>query len=125
MRLLRRVVLAILLAVSGFGPALSAQSLRTLSGNRSLSSRKDLHVNVKFAAGSLAIGRDETGMLYRAKVTYDEDRFEPVMEYRDATLTVGETALDGPGSAENAAGVLQFLGDLLAAQGALQPAARH
>ncbi|WP_426762876.1 HPr family phosphocarrier protein [Pseudarthrobacter sp. 1G09] len=40
-------------------------------------------------------------------------------------LTVSETALDGPGSAENAAAVLMSLGDLLAAQGALQPAVRH
>ncbi|MFC9772849.1 MULTISPECIES: HPr family phosphocarrier protein [unclassified Pseudarthrobacter] len=40
-------------------------------------------------------------------------------------LTVSETALDGPGSVEDAERLLQVLGDLLTAQGALQPAARH
>jgi phosphocarrier protein len=40
-------------------------------------------------------------------------------------LTVSETALDGPGSVENAERLLQVLGHLLTAQGALQPAARH
>ncbi|WP_045731399.1 HPr family phosphocarrier protein [Pseudarthrobacter chlorophenolicus] len=43
----------------------------------------------------------------------------------EVVLSVHDTALNGPGSAENAAGVLQSLGKLLAAQGALQPAARN
>ncbi|ACL39925.1 phosphoryl transfer system HPr [Pseudarthrobacter chlorophenolicus A6] len=42
----------------------------------------------------------------------------------EVVLSVSETALDGPGSVENAAGALVSLADLLAAQGALQPAAR-
>ncbi len=103
MNVASRLLVALLLALAG-GP-LSAQTLRTLAGNRQLSGQDELNVNVTFAAGRLAIGRDDSGMLYRARVVYDEDRFEPILAYAapDRSLTVGVSGLRGVGHRDEGA----------------------
>lgn len=97
MRIATRIFVAILLAVLGTGPVLSAQTMRTVAGNRQIGSQTALDVTVEFAAGRLTIGRDETGMLYRARVVYDEERFEPLLDYSagDHSLRVGVDGLKG------------------------------
>ncbi|MSR07088.1 MAG: hypothetical protein EXR93_08500 [Gemmatimonadetes bacterium] len=97
MRIATRILVAIVLAVIGIGPQLGAQTMRTVAGNRQIGSQTELDVTVEFAAGRLTIGRDETGMLYRAKVVYDEEQFEPLLDYSaaDHTLRVGVDGIRG------------------------------
>lgn len=88
-------VAAVMIALAG--TPLAAQTLRTLAGNRQIAGHDRLNVRVQFAAGRLTVGRDETGVLYRARVVYDEDRFEPMLDYSpgDHRLMVGVNGLKG------------------------------
>jgi len=76
---------------------LPAQALRTITGTRQLADQPELNVNVEFAAGRLIVTRDERGALYRVKVTYDEDRFEPRLDFSPGQnqLAVGVNGLKG------------------------------
>src|SRR2546425_4347784 len=70
--------------------ALPSQSFRTMSGSRQRRGESELNVNVEFAAGRFRVSRDATpGGLYRSKITYNEERFHPVLEYTAGDLRVG------------------------------------
>jgi hypothetical protein len=108
MTLLTRLFVAIVLTLSA-GASLDAQTMRTVTGNRQIGTQDHLNVEVQFAAGHLTIGRDETGGLYRAKLVYDEDHFEPLMDYSLSghSLLVGVDHIKGTRSNDD--GVKQEL----------------
>lgn len=96
MRLLTTVFITVVLTLAGGAP-LSAQTMRTMAGNRQIGKQDALNVEIQFAAGHLMVGRDETGMLYRAKIVYDEERYEPLLDYSAAerSLLVGVEGIKG------------------------------
>lgn len=96
MSLFTRAFLALLLTVAG-SASLSAQTMRTMAGNRQIGTQDALNVEIQFAAGHLVVGRDETGMLYRAKIVYDEEAYEPLLDYSAAerSLLVGVDGIKG------------------------------
>lgn len=96
MSLLARLFVAVVLTLAG-GASLSAQTMRTVTGNRQIGKQDELNVHVQFSAGLLKIGRDETGVLYRAKIVYDEERYEPLMDFSagEQSLLVGVDGIKG------------------------------
>jgi hypothetical protein len=68
---------------------LAAQSFHTLSSSRQRSGEKELNVKVEFAAGRFHLHRETSGALYRSRLSYNEERFQPLAEYDDGDLHVG------------------------------------
>jgi hypothetical protein len=83
----RAILLALASAVAA--PALSAQSMRTVTMSRQLEDNQEIDVSVEYGAGRFSIRSVGEGLLYRMNLRYDEDRFEPVAEYSGRALHVG------------------------------------
>lgn len=80
--------LALAAALAAAHPA-HAQSWRTVTKLRHLAGEKELAVNVSYGAGELRLRAAEPGVLYRMRLRYDEDSFEPVAELRGSRLRLG------------------------------------
>lgn len=71
-----------LLAASWLGSApVAAQTMRDFSVERGRRSETSLRVVLDFAAGELFLRPSATGALYRIRLRYDADRFEPISSY--------------------------------------------
>ncbi|RMH21725.1 MAG: hypothetical protein D6701_02110, partial [Gemmatimonadetes bacterium] len=70
-----------------------AQSWRTVTMARQLSTEGALEVDVFYGAGRFRVGPAEAGTLYRAQLRYDEDSFEPVAELDGDHLRLGTESL--------------------------------
>ena len=68
---------------------LAGQSFHTLSSSRQRTGEKELNVKVEFAAGRFNLHRETSGALYRARLSYNEERFRPLTEYGDGELHIG------------------------------------
>ncbi len=68
---------------------LQAQSWKTVTMSRRISTERELDVRVTYGAGRFELGPADAGVLYRMQLRYDEEHFEPVSEYRDGRLRVG------------------------------------
>ncbi len=68
-----------------------AQSWRSVTMSRQLSGERELDVVIRFGAGRLVLGSTADDVLYRMRLRYDEDFFEPVAEYRRNRLDLGLT----------------------------------
>ena len=79
---------ALLWAVAG--SSASAQSWRDVTMSRLVGTEASVNVEVKYGAGQLRVGPATLGTLYRMKLRYDEDAFEPVSQYQRGTLRLGE-----------------------------------
>ena len=79
---------AILMAVALAPAGLAAQSYQTTTQARRLEGSGPLAVNVEYAAGRFRFAPGEASQLYRVSLTYDEDRFDPTIEYRAADRTL-------------------------------------
>jgi len=81
-----------LLLASGAG---EAQTLRTVASSRQLQNEEALAVHVRFGVGRFRLDRDHGSALYRASLIFDEEAFEPILEYDPSagTLEVGVDAL--------------------------------
>jgi hypothetical protein len=66
-----------------------AQNWRTLTSSRQVSGEDEVTVEVKYAAGRFTVKPGDGDSLYDMTLTYDEDNFEPVSEYRRGILTLG------------------------------------
>jgi hypothetical protein len=66
-----------LLAVTG----LAAQDLRVTSAARQRAAERDINVSVAFGVGRFHLKPGPEGVLYRARLQYDAEAFEPVMRY--------------------------------------------
>ncbi len=66
-----------------------AQSWRSVTMSRQVSGEEEIDVRIRFGAGRLTIQPGEPGTLYRMRLRYDEEAFEPVAEYEDGRLDLG------------------------------------
>ncbi|MBW2277940.1 MAG: hypothetical protein JRF63_10630 [Deltaproteobacteria bacterium] len=74
--------------------AQTERNYRTISTSRQFVDQEDLTVMVRFALGRITLGRDQGSVLYRSRLVYDEDLFEPVQRYDRARRTL-EITLEG------------------------------
>ena len=96
MRTPRTVVAGALLALAAGAGAASAQ-MRTAGWSRAATSEEALEVQVTYGAGELSVMRAEAGELYRARLAYDEEHFDPRHSYSDGRLLIGVRGLRGRG----------------------------
>jgi hypothetical protein len=66
----------------------SAQAWRTVSAERQLREIDTLRVRVDYTVGALSIGSTTDSILYRSRLRYDADRFEPVRTFDLASNTL-------------------------------------
>lgn len=77
-------------AAAGATPApAAAQSWATIQFSRQHLDQEELQVRVRYGAGRFSVAPSETSHLYRVRLRYDEEAFEPIHEYRDGRLVVG------------------------------------
>lgn len=69
--------------------AVEAQSWRTVTASRQLAGEDRVDVHVTYGAGRFEVQPVEGNALYRMRLRYDEDAFQPLTEYRDGRLRVG------------------------------------
>lgn len=76
---------------------IEGQSYRTVTASRMALDERSLEVHVEFAAGTLRLQPGDGRLLYQGEIYYDEDRFDPDIEYdsRRRTLTFGIGMRDG------------------------------
>ncbi len=97
----RRCVLPLALALATSAPHAEAQTeraYRTLSTVRQVIQEEDITILVRFALGHFSLGRDQGAALYRSKLVYDEDLFDPVQRYDRDNRTLEILARRGEGS---------------------------
>lgn len=82
-------------AVLLLAPTLSAQSWRNVTMSRQLTDETSLDVEVTYGVGRFQVEAAEAGLLYRVDLRYDEERFEPEVEYGDGELEVGVGSVKG------------------------------
>lgn len=73
--------------------------------SRQLSGESDMKVKVRYGAGRLSIRPAEAGTLYRMRLRYDEETFEPVAQYEENRLDLGLESIrkhiDWPGERDS------------------------
>jgi len=90
----RALILAFGVAALAPAGALEAQAWRDVTVSRTRSEQSELEVRIRYGAGELDLKpSSDPGLLYRADLRYDEDKFEPVAEYEDGVLEVGVTTI--------------------------------
>ncbi|NNM31855.1 MAG: hypothetical protein HKO53_02260 [Gemmatimonadetes bacterium] len=82
------VALTAVLAI-GSPQALSGQNWKTVSASRAAQGEEHLEVSVTYGVGELRLSAGPDDLLYRTRLTFDEDAATPVHEYRDGELHVG------------------------------------
>jgi N-terminal domain of toast_rack, DUF2154 len=82
------LVAAVAVAVAVPGPA-SAQDWRTMTLTRRTAGQDHLSIDLQYGAGDLSIHPVNDDVLYRAMIRYDADRYEPLTDYHDGTLSIG------------------------------------
>jgi hypothetical protein len=99
------VLVGALALLAGFSIPASAQSWRTVTMSRQLSGESGIEVRVRYGAGRLAVQPAEPGVLYRMRLRYDEETFEPVARYEEAQIDLGLESIrkhiDWPGSRDS------------------------
>lgn len=78
-------------AAAGGVQAASAQTWATAQFSRQLQDESVVDVRVRYGAGRVAISPVSGTHLYRLRLEYDEEAFEPLHEYRDGRLDIGLT----------------------------------
>lgn len=73
----RPVLWATAMLLAGAEPAVT-QQLNTITAARQLRGEERFDLRVEFAAGTLRLGPAAEDVLYRMRLTYDDERFEPV-----------------------------------------------
>jgi len=91
---MRNWMLALML-VAAATPAASGAQMRTVSMSRQLEDEDEVRVAVEYGAGRFTVRPMDSGLLYRMNLEYDEDRYEPVVEYARHRLRVGVESIRG------------------------------
>ena len=82
--------LLVALALVSWGPrSAAAQDWRTVTMSRQLGEPGALAVVVKYGAGHFTIRPTRDGSLYRMRLRYDEEVYQPVADYQAGTLRLG------------------------------------
>jgi hypothetical protein len=77
------------IALFGSPMAIQGQSWRNVTMSRQLAGEEAVEVRIRFGAGRLTIEPGEAGALYRMRLRYDEESFEPVANYDGGRLDLG------------------------------------
>ncbi len=85
----RRSILIAAAAIMLAAGSLSAQSWRTVTMSRQVSGERSINVHVEYGAGRFTVRAAEGDALYRMRLRYDEELFEPVAEYRAGEIHLG------------------------------------
>lgn len=84
-----RPIIALTAGIALLAPQpLMAQSWKTVTSSRLVTTEDRLDVSVSFGAGVLELRRGDEGSLYRALFRFDEESGLPVTEYRNGRLEV-------------------------------------
>lgn len=83
------IALVLLGALLGAADAAPAQSWRTVTKLRHLSGEERLDVQISYGAGEFRLRPADSGLLYRMRLRYDEETFEPVAELQGSRLRLG------------------------------------
>lgn len=84
-----RPIVALAAGVALLAPLpLAAQSWKTVTSSRLVTTEDRLDVSVSYGAGVLELRRGDEGSLYRALFRFDEESGMPVTEYRNGRLEV-------------------------------------
>lgn len=67
----------------------AAQTWSTSQFERQLRGETELRVTVEYGAGTFSVHPAEPGILYRARIRYDEEGFSPVHDFTGGILRVG------------------------------------
>lgn len=73
--------------------AVHGQSWKTVTMSRQLEDNDEVRVSVEYGAGEFSVRSVDAGVLYRMNLRYDEDRFEPVVDYSGRRLRLGVDAI--------------------------------
>ena len=97
---LSKPLLASLVVLAGAGDVQAIQ-LRSLSYSRQVTNEDHLEVKVSYGVGQLSVRRGDPGLLYRARMRFDEQFAIPTTRYENGRLEVGVSirkggAEDGP-----------------------------
>lgn len=68
---------------------------QTVESARRSGGEEALRVDLEYGAGTLALGPGDAGTLYRSRVRYDANAFQPVADYSDGRLRLGVTGSTG------------------------------
>lgn len=71
------------------------QTWRTVTTSRQLADHSSLDVAVTYGEGRFELRPADESVLYRTRLRYDEEVFEPVTEFDDGRLRVGTRGIDG------------------------------
>ncbi len=86
---MRRVLFAALVAGFTLPSLAAAQSWRTVTMSRQLEGNDEVRVSVEYGVGHFTVRSLDEGLLYRMRLRYDEELFEPVAVYREGRLRLG------------------------------------
>jgi hypothetical protein len=93
-RILRRTLVIALVGSAaplapGLAAAAGAQTWATAQYSRQLQDEAAIAVRVRYGTGQFQVAPVATDHLYRVRLRYDEEAFEPLHEFRNDRLTVG------------------------------------
>lgn len=88
MRFIAAAAAMILAAAAAAVPA-NAQDWRSISSVRRFADEETLHIELEYGAGELRITPAESGVLYRARIRYNAENFEPRLSYDNGRLDIG------------------------------------
>jgi hypothetical protein len=96
---MRSTAVALVMAAASLAHRADAQDMRVTSASRQRGNEADLSVGVSFGAGRFLLRPGPEGILYRARLRYDAEVFEPVIRYDAASrhVRLGIEGLRGRG----------------------------
>ena len=86
---MRKVFFFAIAAIAVAPSLVAGQEWRTVTMSRQLENNDEVRVFVEYGAGSLTVRSVDEGLLYRMKLKYDEERFEPVADFSGDRLRLG------------------------------------
>lgn len=84
-----RIVSGLALASLLLPAGAEGQDWRTVTMSQQLERVDDLRVSVEYGAGQFSVRSVDENLLYRMRLEYDEEKFEPVAEFSNERLRLG------------------------------------
>ncbi len=85
----KRIVSGVALAAVLLPAGVTGQDWRTVTMSQRLERVDDLRVSVEYGAGQFSVRSVDDDLLYRMRLEYDEEKFEPVADFSNDRLRLG------------------------------------
>lgn len=85
----KRIVSGVALAAVLLPAGVAGQDWRTVTMSQRLERVDDLQVSVEYGAGQFSVRSVDDDLLYRMRLEYDEEKFEPVADFSNDRLRLG------------------------------------